>query len=206
MTTKTAFRKEYFEYGIDLWMRQTRQLTVDVFRALVKDAFYRLLRNTPQWSGTAVANWKVSIGTPDLSFDPGLGERITFTDVVIGDQSYGIRYEGVQQKGSERWMRYARSQARPIIDSIHYRDRVYITNGTMGDVDIWSLGEHEHEGERNFPYLAAMHQQGNYWYQNLRSVNKPFETVEESIMLTNAKFARVHGAHAAVGVSELITE
>lgn len=206
MTTKTAFRNEYFEHGIDLWMRQTRQLTVDVFKALVKDAFYRLLRNTPQWSGRAVANWKISLNAESPSFDPTLGDEPTMQHVVVGDQSHGIRFEGVRQKGDERWMRYARNQAKPVIDSIHYRDRVYISNAVLGDIDIWKKGEHEHAGERNFAYLAAMHQQGSPWYQSLRAVNKPFETVEESIMLTNAKFARVNGAHAAVGVSELITE
>lgn len=206
MTTKTAFRNEYFENGIDLWMRQTRHLTVEVFRSMVKDVFYRLLRNTPQWSGQAVANWKISIGAPDTSFDPNLGDSPKYMLHVHGDQSQGFVTEGAWQKGSERWMRYARTQARPIIEKIHYRDRVFITNNTMGDIDIWKHGEHTHQGERNFSYLAAMQQQGSPWYRSLRTVNKPFETVEESVMLTNMKYARAHGAYASVGNATLITE
>jgi len=43
-----------------------------VYRGFVTAVFHRLLTETPQWSGNAVANWNVSINGSDWSVNHGL--------------------------------------------------------------------------------------------------------------------------------------
>lgn len=55
------------ERQIDAMERHCEQ----VFRGYVTAVFHRLVMETPQFSGNAVANWNVSVGSPDFSVNLG---------------------------------------------------------------------------------------------------------------------------------------
>lgn len=155
-----------FLNAVDVWMNQYRKLPVEMFREYVWEVFKQVLRATPQFTGRAVANWNMSIGTPNLDFDPNLGDDV---DIIDG---------ALHQRGDERWMRVARDRARPIMRAIRSGDKVYISNGVIGD---------DGKGDDNFAYMQALQSPG-YWSKHLREVHKPYETVEESMVIVNTRF------------------
>jgi hypothetical protein len=58
-----------FNAGIDKWLVQVDTLAVGVLRGLSVKLFEAVLRNSPQYSGNAVANWKYSVNNKDVSYD-----------------------------------------------------------------------------------------------------------------------------------------
>ncbi len=47
-----------------------------IIKGLVVEVFKELMLNTPEYSGDLVANWNISVDTPDYSYDPGIVEDI----------------------------------------------------------------------------------------------------------------------------------
>lgn len=156
-----------FNGGIDTWFKQVDGTLTDGYRKMVWAVFKRILEATPQWSGKAVANWNLSIGEPNMTWDPTLGDEIGHYDIA-------------HSRGDSPWIRVATSRNWPIAQSIKYRDKVFISNGVRGDAGIWA--DEEFGRASNFSYLEAMQQEGSPWHQSLRDVNKPYETVQESII------------------------
>jgi hypothetical protein len=161
-----------FINAVDIWMNQYRGVPVQMFRDYVWELFLRILRETPQYTGRAVANWNLSIGSPNFDFDPTLGDEPEFMSAT------DYFPKPVHEKGDERWMRRARDRARPIKDRIRSGDKVFISNGVLGDKD----------GDLNFAYMQALQGPG-YWAQHLREVNKPYETVQESMIVIGTQFS-----------------
>lgn len=158
-----------FNGGIATWFKQVEGLFVEDYRKLIWEIFKRILINTPQWSGRAVANWNLSIGEPNLTYDPTLGD----------DLAHMIEPEAPHKAGDSKWIRIATSRNWPILQSVRYRDKVFISNGVKGDAGLW------HDGQKNsdsFAYLEAMQVEGSPWHQSLRDVNLPYETVQETIV------------------------
>lgn len=183
--------RKMFEGELGFWANQYRGMAVQTFRDYVWEVFKRILRETPQYTGKAVANWNLSIGAPDFSFDPNLGDEPEFMSPWAPFSS------AVHEKGDERWMRIARDRARPIKNSIRSRDKVFICNGTLGDDD---LGAGQVGGGEPFNYLAAL-QDSSYWAQHLREVNKPYETVDETMIIVATRFSNRGWQLPRVGTS-----
>ena len=64
------------EQAGDAWFASIRKAAEGVVKDIANGAFRYILYESPQYSGTFTANWKLSIGTPDTSYeiDP-LGTR-----------------------------------------------------------------------------------------------------------------------------------
>ena len=177
---------EHFNTGIDLWMKKVRSMTEDVYRRMVWDLFLMLLRETPQSSGRAVANWNICIGSPNFDFNPNYGDAPT--DVGTERYSYGPlagmhipELQPAHERGDEKWMRKARTLNRPIKDRIRYTDKVFITNGVLGD---------EEPGDsQGFAYLEAYMASGqNSWVDKLREVNRG-KSVQECVHVVTRKWS-----------------
>lgn len=169
-----------FSKQLDSWLVKAEKVTTNAFKEVVNDVFDRILMNTPQYSGAAVANWNVSIGTPNLSYDTNLGDKIPSGE--------GGRFA----KGDTTWMSVPDSFATQVFGKITYADSVYISNGVRGDDAIWS--DSKPPTNYSFPYLAEEYNKGSSYYQALRSVNLPIETLEETAIAVNNKYKRVTGA------------
>lgn len=161
-----------FQQGVDLWFKQGRGILVANYRDLIWEAFLQILRSTPQWSGKAVANWNISIGSPNFNWDDTAG------DEAMAHMGKALAHE----RGDEKWMRVARDRARRVVGpkgvNIKYGDKVFISNGVEGDDD---------GGVGSVNYLQDL-QDPFYWHHKLREVNKPYETAQETILIVSTRF------------------
>ena len=103
--------------GVSLSMQRLQNQKTEAFRAYVWAMFIRILENTPQFSGMAVANWNVSIGAPDFSYDPSLGANIDWKTV---------RDSAPYKKGDRFWIDHAIRRNQAVLDSIKPGDKVFI--------------------------------------------------------------------------------
>ena len=165
--------------GVDLWMQKVKNMTAAEYRSFVWAVFLRILKETPQFSGTAVANWNISINGPNYDYDPTLGDEL--------DPFTGLAYE----KGHPRWIEVAKRRNTPIVwgpgggpqkgykpGGLSYRDKVYITNSVRGDSD---------DGKSLEAYMESLQDPG-YAARKLRDVNKPYETAQESVIVIAGQF------------------
>lgn len=161
--------------GVDLRFAKVQEMPSEAYRNFIWDVFLRILRETPQWSGKAVANWNLSIGSPNMNYDNSLGDEIG----ALGNSFQVGALGATHQRGDERWMRVARNRARPIMKSIRARDKVFISNGVKGDGD--DVGAEL--------YMQALQNPG-YWAYKLREVNKPYEIAQESVIVVAMQAGR----------------
>jgi hypothetical protein len=152
--------------GVDLTFKKLQEMPSEVFRDYVWQVFLRVLRETPQWSGKAAANWNLSIGSPNFNFDDTLGDAVDL---------HGVAHA----RGDERWLRVARARNKPIVARIKARDKVFISNGVVGD----------NGGKGALAYMQAL-QSSSYWMQHLRQVNRPYEIAQESVVIVTEQFGR----------------
>jgi hypothetical protein len=151
--------------GVELTMKRVREAPVDAFREIVWLTFCRILEQTPQWSGKAVANWNIGVGAPDFSYDPDVGEKLG-------------RYDLALQRGDNEWIEYAKFRNAPKIREIRRDLKVFICNGVEGDTD---------NGRSSELYLDSL-QDPKYWAVKLRQVNQPYETAHESVIHIAEKY------------------
>ena len=152
--------------GVDLAMKKTRDLTADQFRDFVWQVFLRILRETPQFTGAAVANWNLSKGSPNFDYDPSLGDDL---DPYM---------HTARERGDRKWIEVAQRRNRPILRSITYKDKVFISNGVRGDDD---------DGRGVEAYMEAL-QDPAYAARKLRLVNQPYESAQESVIVVATRF------------------
>ena len=183
-----------FNNGIDVWLKQVRGLATDEYRDMVWEIFLRVVRETPQYTGKAVANWNISVDQPDFSFDDTLGDHDTWFDPPDTKDSGHANPEDLRHKGDRKWMQIAWNRNRPKKDAIRYGDKVFISNGATGD----STSGNPDEG---FAYLEAVQEPG-YWRRRLREENRPFESVQESMIYVMSKMTRWGDARPKYGTGD----
>lgn len=162
---------------LDLWMRKAENMSSAQFQEFCWEVFKRILRESPQYSGKGVANWNLSLKDPDYTIHETEGDAEGTNVVQMANGRYRAVSVPVHQRGDERWMRSARARARPVKEAIHYRSKVFIANGSLGN------------DEKGNPqrYMVDL-QDGAYWEQHLRAVNQPYETAKESILAVAMEF------------------
>lgn len=169
---------------IDLWVERADKIIVAEYRQVIWNIFCRILHETPQYTGRAVANWNIGVGVPCYDVDNSLGDDAD--EVQDGHYQYGENaglpyFQSVprHQKGDDKWMRKARDRNRHKVQStaIHKQTRVYFNNFTLGDTD---------GGKSASMYLGSL-QDPSYWTQKLRLANSPYETAQESIIYVLSK-------------------
>lgn len=162
-----------FTNGIDLWLKRARSMTTAIYREMVWDLFLTVVRETPQWSGKAVANWNISINDLGLLYDDSLGDPNVVTRLNPMEND-AFSSKAPHKKGDRKWERVAWDRNRPIKDSIQMNDRVFIYNWTVGDED--------------YSYLEGF-QKSVLWPTKLREVNRPYETVQQSVAIVTHRWA-----------------
>lgn len=162
--------------GVDLWLKRVESVYVDEYRSIVWSVFLRILRQTPQFTGKAVANWNIGVGQPDYSFDSSYGDDPLR---IEGDTSS----VAPNRRGDSKWIGVAMRRNKPKLPTIQRQTRVYFSNGTMGD---------DSDKQGTNLYLEAL-QNPAYWSIKLRSVNKPYETAQESIIAMSERLGRLKG-------------
>lgn len=162
-----------FDRQAALVIRRVEEALVDEYREVCMEVFWRLLHETPQFTGRAVAHWTVGIDAPEFYQDDNLGDVV---DIMTGrHKKDGTFYKQDQalRKGDDKWINHAWVRNEHKFAQIKRRSKVFFTNNVRGDTDL---------GKSNENYLASLQDQG-YWVEKLRSVNKPYETAAETIML-----------------------
>lgn len=145
---------------LDVAIKRFESTRVAVYQEAVGKVFRRILRQTPQFTGAAVAHWTIGLDAPSTFSDPSLGQKgIRAARSASGEQR-------PQQRGSPYWISVAWKRESPKLKRIRKDTRVFITNGVIGD-----------SGEM---YLEML-QDPSYAAQKLRDVNKPLETVYDSV-------------------------
>lgn len=182
-----------FNNGVDVWLRQVRGLATQQYRDMVWQIFLRVVRETPQYTGKAVANWNISVGQPDFSFDESLGDHDSWFDPP-GIEEGDTNPESLRHKGDRKWMQIAWNRNRPKKDAIRYSDRVFISNGATGDSDT-------HNPEEGFAYIEAIQEPG-YWRNRLRTENLPYEAVQESMIYVMTRMRRWDSARPKFGTGD----
>lgn len=161
--------------GLDLMVVKTKQMALDTYKDFIWEVFKRILRETPQWSGKAVANWNISVDAPDYSYSDNLVPEVNATSPAAF--SVGEKPAGVRQRGSLGAMAIARYRNKPKMLAIKAKDKVFISNGVQGDSDSGGLTR----------YLDDL-QDPSYWAKKLRDVNKPYEVAQESLIIVSTQF------------------
>lgn len=164
-----------FDKAVAMHINSVREALVDEYREVAMEVFWRILHETPQFTGKAVAHWQVGIDAPDLSFrDDSLGDVV---DIVGGrhkkDGSF-YKADRARSKGDEKWINVAWVRNEHKFMQIKRGTKVYFSNAVHGDTDM---------GRSSANYLTSLQDSG-YWMEKLRSDNKPYETAAETIMLT----------------------
>jgi hypothetical protein len=156
--------------GVDLWMKRVEEMVVAEYRVIVWKAFNRILNQTPQFSGYAVANWNIGVDAPDFTEYEYAGK------VKVQARPNSAFSENIlvaRQRGDRAAIQSAQRRNRPKLDLIKRSSRVYITNSARGDTDL---------GRTSTDYYVEALQDPTYWVKKLREVNRPYETAQESIM------------------------
>jgi len=166
------------EGKLEAWVTSIEKQAVAEYRKACAGLFKELLRTTPQFSGRAVANWKVGINAPNWAWDPAEGEK----DIEIRESKGGKSYAflgAVRQTGDKKWIDQAWDHNRYLFGpgQIKIGDAVFFTNNVQGDSDGGASDTH---------YLAALQSPG-YWSEKLREVNKPYQTAAETVLIYNWK-------------------
>lgn len=135
------------------------------YRMAVWAVFTRILDTTPQYTGRAVANWNIGVGSPDLTFDDD-----------VGDLDESVSPMGDPRKVGDRgWIDYAIARNKPRLALITSKTLVYITNTTIGD----PFRGDKREGPR--PYLLDL-QSPDRWVNILRAENAGAERLAELML------------------------
>lgn len=177
------------ETSIELSFQKVRQMTAQQYRYFVWAVFLRILDNTPQSTGRAVANWNIGVNSPDLSADLSLGDAELFQNKVYTFDG-GKPVSQLRQQGDSRWVEVAKRRAQPRVwgpgggprlgfkrGGLTYRDKVFITNSVEGDDD---------EGNEGVPYLADL-QDPSFAVKRLRAANQPYENAQESVIVVASR-------------------
>jgi len=118
-----------FDGEAKAWFAAVRETAEKAAVGLATHAFKEVLRTTAQYSGTTVANWKMSAGSPDYSFeaDP-FGTK--------GDRTPHYHV------GSQRAQQYATSRG-VSIGNFKLGQTIFITNSTVSENKVDREGYHD---------------------------------------------------------------
>lgn len=189
--------------GLDVWVKRKEEMYVAEYRALIWKIFLRLLRSTPQYTGHAVASWNIGVGAPDMApttYVSDVEEPETYSRAERkAAKAAGVDLpsyrppENVRQRGDRRAIEAAKRRNANKVAMIQRGTKVYFTNTAEGD-----MGGAADKGQTTTFYLEAL-QDKSYWAAKLRDVNKPYETVNETIIEMNDKLLRRQGMSFNVG-------
>lgn len=162
-----------FIKGIDSWLEETEKELDQAFRGFCVGAFHKVAMETPQWSGNAASNWKLSIGSPDTSVSTELLQANTpaANRVTRADQGAYFGYgfgPPLYSAGDPYAVQVAAARNRGRDTLIKLGSTVYISNSS--------------ESLSGQSYIAMLEANPNNF---LRAVNEPGHMVERTAVEMN---------------------
>lgn len=157
---------------LELRITRMRDIPDELYREVVGKVFRRILRQTPQFSGAAVAHWTIGLGSPNTFYDPGLGR----SDLRLARSAAGETRP--LARGNRYWIDVAWRREKPKIEQIKKGRAVYITNGVLGDTD---------NGRSLESYITSL-QDPSYAAAKLRPENQVYEPVQDSVAWVVAQY------------------
>lgn len=164
-------------HQLDVMIRRATETRIAIYHDVVQKIFLRILNQTPQFSGRAVASWQIVIN--------GSVEPIARSDLGDDEDILATSFTGAsapRSRGNRRWIQVAWRREKPKIARIQRPDKVAFINRVLGDTD---------NGDSSAFYMESL-QDPAYWSKKLRSVNRPYETVFESVEYVMAKYWKRH--------------
>lgn len=184
MKTGMTVDLQGFDQAKAALIRRARETLVAEYREVAKTIFRRILENTPQFTGRAVAHWQVGIDAPDNSFqDENIGKVVNLLKGRHKKDGTFYKQDRALEKGHPTYIEVAWQRNLPKFDQIKRGSKVFFTNAVMGDTD---------NGESSEFYMQDL-QDAGYWLKKLRSENKPYKTVQETILMYRLELAIVPG-------------
>lgn len=172
VNTFSVKNKQVVLNALELRIQRMNKVPDEVYRDIIRKVFLRVLRQTPQFSGKAVASWVIGVGAPGSVDSENLGDEGLQLARAMGG---GAR---PRQRGDRRWRDVAWSREKGKIDRIKYGQAVYITNSALGDTD---------NGKSLESYITSL-QDPAYAAEKLRPLHQPYEIVAESVAYVAARY------------------
>lgn len=166
-------------------IRRARETLVAQYRDVAKEIFWRILHNTPQFTGRAVAHWQVGIDAPDNSFqDDSIGKVVNLLNGRHKKDGTFYKQDQALKMGHPTYIQVAWQRNLPKFDLIKRGSKVFFTNAVMGDTD---------NGESSEFYMQDL-QDAGYAAKKLRpGVNTPYKNVADTILGYQLELAIVPG-------------
>jgi hypothetical protein len=109
---------------MDAWLAAAEKEVEDVAKGLATEALVSLLEHSPQYSGDFAANWNMSVGTPDY----------TFNSDVFRDKHFPIAHDATAfHMGDTPAAIYAFRNAMGKLDSFKLGDTIWLANAAAHD-------------------------------------------------------------------------
>lgn len=186
------------ERGLELFLRRAQDSYVAEYRNLVWAIFYRLVTETPQFTGLAAASWNIGVGAPDRTpsqfvSDVKFGDPNSDRRILSGEDD--MEPQNVHKVGDRPAVEWALRRNAKKIPLIKGGTKVYFTNTALGDASRTAVDRQfakAREGKSRIFYLEAL-QNPDYWQAKLREENKPYETADETVLIMQEKFHRLGG-------------
>lgn len=164
--------------AIDELIRRTRDALVAEYREVVWEIFCRILEQTPQFTGRAVAHWDIQVdGDTSYFQNDSIGKDVNPLSGRHKKSGAFYKQDTALRRGDSTYIEVAKARNKPKLKNIHRGSVVRFTNNVSGDTD---------NGTRSEFYLQEL-QDRDYWLDKLRGVNRPYETAQESIALIQAQ-------------------
>lgn len=109
-----------FLAGLDAKMLDMEKEVNEVFRGFCVSILFDILKENPQWSGNAVANWNFSVGKPNTTVDLVMKEAMDTSKSIYGKPKY--------VKGDRPGIDRAISRNRGNDRGITVKSEVFLTN------------------------------------------------------------------------------
>lgn len=165
---------EEFKTKLNAALLKMKQEVDQEYCGFAIGVFHRILRETPQWTGNAVANWNVSKTNFDYSVNytyREAGVAVAERGMTTGPKSRRRNRLGtpVAIKGDPRAIAFAANRARSTLQSITVEDHVYLANAA--------------ENLSHKSYIKMLESNPNDF---LRPANRPGHMVEYTVNAVNA--------------------
>lgn len=166
-----------FEAGLAAWEAKVTKHINDVYRGLAISLFNYAAWETPQWTGSAAANWNIQVGAPSSETTMELKRsNVSIRGMMTSDRQRSRNKYGtpVTQKGDPRAVAVAVRRNSGKLAAVHMSIPIYITNAAK-----------DFTGEA---YIKMLEANPNSY---LRPVNEPGHMVARGVAKASARFARI---------------
>ena len=162
----------------DIALEKIKKNFMDTYRGYCIASFNSILRETPQWSGNAVANWNFDLSVPSYRTDTDLKD-LSQRDIVGR-----LTGTGIHEKGDPEAIAIAVSRALPAMAALRYPTppMTVCINNASKDLD-------------GTAYILMLETNPNNY---LRTENEPGAMVANTVKWMNERHAHIFKPEAEI--------